>query len=378
VSNILPSYSSSNRIQAVALRDWLTANGWKDRVVLDLVSEGDVVYGPRWKRSRKEENHSCAAILFLVSKAWLTSVFCQEKLKLAQRLGNRLFAVLIEDVAVDELPVDLACSWQVIWLARGLDHPMIRDGLPASNGESRVAFSSEGLQTLKRELEEVELTPTNFEWPPEDDLNRSPYRGLRPFEAKDAGIFFGRDTLVTNALDRLRRLRDATPPRLLVILGEPGFGKSSFLRAGLLPRIARDHRNFLALPVIRPGRAAITGDTGLIAALEGLISAVGIKATHAELRAAVERGPSSLRFLLRTVLETAAPRGAEPVIRAESPTLIISIDQGEELFFSRRSRGGADPLCVIKRVVARGCAGGDCLVRHLLGGLRASAGRGIA
>jgi len=55
-------------------------------------------------------------------------------------------------------------------------------------------------------------------------------------EAKDAGVFFGRDAPVIEALDALRGLREAAPARLFVILGASGAGKSSFLRAGLLPR----------------------------------------------------------------------------------------------------------------------------------------------
>jgi hypothetical protein len=56
----------------------------------------------------------------------------------------------------------------------------------------------------------------------------------------DAGIFFGREGPTVVGLDLLRGLRELPPPRLLVILGASGAGKSSFMRAGLLPRIARD------------------------------------------------------------------------------------------------------------------------------------------
>jgi class 3 adenylate cyclase len=76
------------------------------------------------------------------------------------------------------------------------------------------------------------LDPKHFAWPPASDPNRPPYRGLRPLEAEDAGIFFGRDAPIIEALDRLRGLRATAPPRLLVILGASGSGKSSFLRAG--------------------------------------------------------------------------------------------------------------------------------------------------
>lgn len=57
-----------------------------------------------------------------------------------------------------------------------------------------------------------------FAWAPANDPNRPPYRGLLPLEADNAGIFFGREAPVIDALDRLRGLREAPPPRLLVIL----------------------------------------------------------------------------------------------------------------------------------------------------------------
>ena len=54
---------------------------------------------------------------------------------------------------------------------------------------------------------------------------------------------------------------------MLAILGASGAGKSSFLRAGLLARLKRDTERFLVLPTVRPGRAALTGPTGLRRAL---------------------------------------------------------------------------------------------------------------
>jgi formylglycine-generating enzyme required for sulfatase activity len=188
------------------------------------------------------------------------------------------------------------------------------------------------LQRLKHGLEEAGLDAKYFAWPPQSEPNRPPYRGLRPLEAEDAGIFFGRDGPVIEALDRLRGLRETIPPRLLVILGASGAGKSSFLRAGLFPRLARDDRNFLPLPVIRPERAAISGDAGLVAALEEAYYAAGIATTRAKLRAAVEGGASTLRPVLQTLIDKATPRGPDVDAKPTSPTLILSIDQGEELF----------------------------------------------
>ena len=156
----------------------------------------------------------------------------------------------------------------------------------------------EALGRLKTGLQRAGLDSRFFAWPPEGDPNRPPYRGLRPLEADDAGIFFGRDAPIVEALDTLRGLRDGAPPRLLVILGASGAGKSSFLRAGLFPRLARDDQTFLPLPIIRPERAAITGETGLLRALEGAFEVARITMPRADLRAAIQGGAAKLKPLL--------------------------------------------------------------------------------
>lgn len=92
-----------------------------------------------------------------------------------------------------------------------------------------------------------------------------PYKGLAAYEATDAGLFHGRDRLVTRLV---ARLVDAP---LVVVSGSSGAGKSSLVRAGLLPALARG-----ALPgsaawtavVITPGSspvdalAALPGERG--------------------------------------------------------------------------------------------------------------------
>src|SRR5262249_40929231 len=148
--------------------------------------------------------------------------------------------------------------------------------LPTTQEEEHVSFSREGLLRLKRGLANAGLDPAFFAWPPENDPDRPPYRGLKSLEAEDAGIFFGRDAAIVDGLDTLRGLRAKVAPRLLVVLGASGAGKSSFLRAGLLPRLARDDRNFLPLPVIRPERAALTGETGVVNAVQAALAARGL------------------------------------------------------------------------------------------------------
>src|SRR4029079_7560565 len=89
------------------------------------------------------------------------------------------------------------------------------------------------------------LEPRWFAWPPPGDPQRAPYRGLAAMEEEDAGIFYGREAATIAALHQWRGLSKAAPPRLMAVLGASGAGKSSFMRAGLIPRLKRDDRNFL-------------------------------------------------------------------------------------------------------------------------------------
>jgi formylglycine-generating enzyme required for sulfatase activity len=314
----------------VALYDWLERAGWKDEIFLDLDSKRGIVAGERWERRLHEEAHRCEAVLFLISKAWLQSEWCRRELALAHHLNKQLFGVLVDDLPTEQIPKDLAESWQLVRLGSGRDHLVLRVILPVTHEEMHVTFSEEGLHRLKAGLEQAGLDPKHFPWPPENDPRRAPYRGLRPLEADDAGIFFGRDAPVIEGLDRLRGLSENRLAPLFVILGASGAGKSSFLRAGLLPRLRRDDRRWLPLPIVRPERAVLTGEAGLLRSLEAAFEQANIKKTRAELRSAMTDVPR-LKDLLDELVQKAAPRcgGAERL-----PALVLPIDQGEELFLA--------------------------------------------
>jgi hypothetical protein len=152
----------------------------------------------------------------------------------------------------------------------------------------------------------------------------------------------------------LRGLRERGPPRLMVVLGASGAGKSSFLRAGLLPRLARQDHHFLMLPVIRPARAPISGETGLIASLARAIKTAGLPTTRAALRTAVREGPEALK----TVLSNLAGRG-QVVQSGEfehlgvKPTIVLAIDQAEELFSADRADEASALMSLLGSLVAQ-------------------------
>ena len=92
-----------------------------------------------------------------------------------------------------------------------------------------------------------------------DDRVVCPYKGLAPFDADDADYFFGRERLVAELVARL------VGAPLLAVVGPSGSGKSSVVRAGLLPALAGgvlpgSHNWTQAL--IRPGRASGGASSG--------------------------------------------------------------------------------------------------------------------
>ena len=149
VSRIFLSHSSTNNAEAVALRDWLAENGWKDEIFLDLDPQRGIVAGERWERALNEAASRCEAVLFLVSRAWLNSGWCLKEFNLAHRLNKRLFGVLIEDLPVADLPVNLTNTWQLVRLATGRDHLMLRVVLPITHDEAHRNFGWErGIRSL--------------------------------------------------------------------------------------------------------------------------------------------------------------------------------------------------------------------------------------
>lgn len=342
MARIFLSHSSADNFEAVAVRDYLAAEGWDD-IFLDIDTDSGIAAAEKWERSLHEAANRCEAVIFLVSRAWLASQWCVREFNLAMRLNKRLFGVLIEDIPIADLRSEMT-AWQVVDLAAGQDGRIFRAVMPS--GEKHVTYSRAGLDKLKHGLRRAGLDPRFFEWPPKGDPYRPPYRGMKPLEAEDAGIFFGRESHVIEALDRLRRLVDATPPSFLAILGASGAGKSSFMRAGLLPRLSRDDRNFLALPVIRPERAILSGDNGFVASLEEAFRRAGAPRSRAECRAAIAAGAQATGALLATLVNTVrAPQlGAEG--RQSLPAVVIAVDQGEELFLAD-GRTEAEPFLAL-------------------------------
>jgi WD40 repeat protein/transcriptional regulator with XRE-family HTH domain len=84
----------------------------------------------------------------------------------------------------------------------------------------------------------VQAVAVSYETEEESNLEIvNPFKGLRAFGEADAENFFGRETLVQQLLARLGEGGDLR--RFLTVIGPSGSGKSSVVRAGLIPALRR-------------------------------------------------------------------------------------------------------------------------------------------
>ena len=87
----------------------------------------------------------------------------------------------------------------------------------------------QGVATVELELEELDLS--------EFELleTKNPYKGLRAFQQADAADFFGRTAMIQRVLDRLQE--SVVENNFLAVIGPSGSGKSSLVKAGVLPAL---------------------------------------------------------------------------------------------------------------------------------------------
>ncbi|MEP7217008.1 MAG: AAA family ATPase, partial [Anaerolineaceae bacterium] len=138
-----------------------------------------------------------------------------------------------------------------------------------------------------------------------------PYMGLRSFEANDSALYFGREEVVGALLGRLGS------HRLLSVVGASGSGKSSLVRAGLVPQLRAG-----ALPgsrdwdvlIMTPGANPLAELASRLAALAGVSAASVVRDLEADSR--------TVDLTVRQALAN----------RAAGSRVVIVADQFEELF----------------------------------------------
>ena len=140
-----------------------------------------------------------------------------------------------------------------------------------------------------------------------------PYRGLQVFYEQDAPFFFGRDTFTEHLVESVRK------HPFIAVVGPSGSGKSSLVRAGLLPRLRYEGRWQITTfrPSERPFHALASA---LIALLEPQLGEIDRLIHINKLAEPLQQGEISLYDVI------------ERVVDKQGGQLLFLIDQFEELY----------------------------------------------
>jgi WD40 repeat protein len=149
--------------------------------------------------------------------------------------------------------------------------------------------------------------PPQADWP----RDRVPYPGLDAYDEDEAAVYFGRETQAAELTRRLHATVTRPADRFLLLAGASGSGKSSLVRAGVLPRLRE--RRWTVVPPFSPG----SNPLGALAA--ALATAGGERETAGAVLRRLRQGPDALR------VELARLRGGR-----FRRTLLV-VDQFEEL-----------------------------------------------
>ncbi len=347
MARLFISHSSKDNVYAVAFQRWLEANGWsKDDVFIDFHGIGA---GERWRDTLRKANAACEAVILLASPGSLDSVECQKELELAEALQKEIVFAILRDVTKRDPRLARYSDRQFVDLSLfPQDHI---EAFEYDGRSHRIGFNPGELAKIKGRLDDLGIAPGSFAWMPRkpDD---GPYPGLEAFTEDDAGIYFGRDADIMSGLTELRLMRRRRSPRLLVIQAPSGAGKSSFLRAGLWPRLKRDP-DFAPLAIVRPAGGIVTGPDGLGRRLAPWFAQ---RKAPGEIHAAVgvaasgSAGPA-LASLLAEASGLAAQQRRVGAPDARPPAILIGIDQGEELFAAENATESMHFLALLAAVL---------------------------
>lgn len=335
-SRIFLSHSSKDNREAVALKQWLVDKDppLASDIFLDLDRHAGIRAGTKWKDELQKASMRCEVVICLLSASWHRSHECKAEYRTSETLNKRIFCARLGPSPADKMTGE----WQRVDLfAEG---PKTEIEVDDHGKSAVVAFSTQALLRLKDEIIGKGISADSFVWPPPNEPDRGPYRGWDPFEQVDAGVFFGRDAQLVRGLDALRGIRKSEVESLFVILGASGAGKSSFLRAGLVPRLRRDDRNFAVLGIVRPEHCVLEGDNGFAAAICATRERLGLKTLElADVKAACRDDTSRVHALLVEIQEEAAKAVLLNLKAGDRPpTLVLPVDQAEELFSADADR----------------------------------------
>jgi hypothetical protein len=284
VASFFISHASRDNVQAERLRSWLEEQSYTS-IFLDFDPEEGIPAGRQWESELYSQLRRADVLIFLGTKAATESRWCHTELAMSRSLGRTILPLRLEPSAQHPLVADRQ------WISVRIDAP-------------------DSLQGLQRALDRLHIDPHDtLDW----ESALSPYPGLEFFDENRAGVFFGRTEEIATVLEQLRRPHVEGTERLLLVGGASGSGKSSLVRAGVLPRLRRLEPGWVIAPLMTPRQAPMDE---LIQCLSGVFVT-----PHYDLSERLNR--EGLAAIARDALATKETWGA--------PSLLLVVDQAERL-----------------------------------------------
>jgi cytochrome c1 len=287
---IFLSHSVRDLAATTQIADWLQKHGF-GAIFVDFDEHAGIPPGAHWESTLYRELLRSEAVVVILTSNWLNSKWCFAEFTQARALGKAIFPLI--------LPPAGDCM-----LSPDIQHIDLRQD------------RSNGLARLEAALRNVALNiQGGFDW----DGNRPAFPGLTSFQEEDAAVYFGRNDETRGLVERVNARRTLGGARLVLLLGGSGSGKSSLLRAGLIPRLRRDRKNWIPLPPFRPQLRPI----------DEMARAMSIALPHAggwrylRERLIQDDRSSFLQDFADDLRERAG---------ANEGQILLSVDQAEELF----------------------------------------------
>ncbi len=325
MSRFFISHAGKDYREARALRQWLIQQEppLANEIFLDVERDGGIDIGNEWVDELRRAGYRAETIICLLSPTWERSPECRAEFRLATYLSRRILCARLEPYDERSITAD----WQRCDLFG--DGP--KEEIDVGDNGPPVSFALDGLRRLKDGIRGSGFEALSFPWPPKAEDNRLPYRGREHYDERDAGVFFGRDAAIIDSLQRVQDMRDAGGG-YFVLRGPTGVGLTSFLRAGLLPRLRINDLHYVALDVVKCGHEVLTGEFGLAQAIFGLRQKLGLTGMDlGDIKEICQRQHDKLPGVLTECQRAAADTLPDDDRDDQMPTVVLPLDNAELL-----------------------------------------------